>query len=322
MGTRKIAPALAAGCSVIIKPASETPLTMLALMPILEEAGVPKGLVNVLPTDNAAELTETLLMDPRVRVVSFTGSTGVGKTILKVAAEQVLKPAMELGGNAPLIVFDDADIDEAVNGAILAKMRNLGEACTAANRFYIQDNIYDAFVQKFTAKMKALKVGNGLDKSVDVGPLVNEKTISKVEMLVNDAVSKGAKILLGGKRLKNKGYFFPPTVLTNIPENAKCLKDEIFGPVATIQKFTNQDEVIMRANDTEYGLVAYVFTQDIKRGLQVSEQLEFGMVGLNRGIVSDPAAPFGGSKQSGLGREGGHEGILEFTESQYISLEW
>tara|TARA_B110000090_G_C13251610_1_gene396656 strand:- start:156 stop:941 length:786 start_codon:yes stop_codon:yes gene_type:complete len=261
-------------------------------------------------------------MDPRVRVVSFTGSTGVGKTILKVAAEQVLKPAMELGGNAPLIVFDDADIDEAVNGAILAKMRNLGEACTAANRFYIQDGIYDAFVQKFTAKMKALKVGNGLDKSVDVGPLINEKTISKVEMLVNDAVSKGAKILLGGERLKAKGYFFPPTVLTNITDNAKCLKDEIFGPVATIQKFTNEDEVIMRANDTEYGLVAYVFTQDIKRGLQVSEQLEFGMVGLNRGIVSDPAAPFGGSKQSGLGREGGHEGILEFTESQYISVEW
>jgi succinate-semialdehyde dehydrogenase/glutarate-semialdehyde dehydrogenase len=322
MGTRKIAPALAAGCSVIIKPASETPLTMLALMPILEEAGVPKGLVNVLPTDNAAVLTEKLLLDPRVRVISFTGSTSVGKIILKVASEQVLKPAMELGGNAPLIVFDDADLEESVNGAMLAKMRNLGEACTAANRFYIQDNIYDAFVQKFTAKMKALKVGNGLDKSVDVGPLVNEKTISKVEMLVNDALSKGAKILLGGKRLKNKGYFFPPTVLTDIPDNAKCLKDEIFGPVATIQKFTNQDEVIKRANDTEYGLVAYVFTQDIKRGLQVSEQLEFGMVGLNRGIVSDPAAPFGGSKQSGLGREGGHEGILEFTESQYISLEW
>lgn len=322
MGTRKIAPALAAGCPVIIKPASETPLTMLALMPLLEEAGVPKGLVNVLPTKKTREVVDHLLHDPRVRVISFTGSTGVGRKLLKSAADQILKPAMELGGNAPLIVFEDADIDKAVEGAMLAKMRNLGEACTAANRIYVHEDVEKEFVQKFAAAMGALKVGNGLDEGVDVGPLVNADTRDRVSAFVEDAVAKGAKIELGGTLPNGKGFFYPPTIMTNVSENAKCVHDEIFGPVAAIQSFTDQEDVIRRANDTEYGLVAYVFSENMKRAMQVCERLEYGMVGLNRGLVSDPAAPFGGVKQSGLGREGGHEGILEYTETQYISAEW
>ncbi|MEP3278821.1 MAG: NAD-dependent succinate-semialdehyde dehydrogenase [Stappiaceae bacterium] len=322
MGTRKIAPALAAGCSVIIKPASETPLTMLALMPLLEEAGVPKGLVNVLPSKKTGALVDHMLHDPRVRVVSFTGSTEVGRKLLHSAADQVLKPAMELGGNAPLIVFEDADIDKAVQGALLAKMRNLGEACTAANRFYVHEDIAEAFTTKFAAAMGALKIGNGLDADVDVGPLVNADTRDKVAAFVEDAVEKGAKIVLGGMPMEGKGYFYPPTVLTDVSEYANCVGDEIFGPVAAIQSFTDQDDVIRRANETEYGLVAYVFSENFKRALQVCERLDYGMVGLNRGLVSDPAAPFGGVKQSGLGREGGHEGLLEFMETQYISAEW
>jgi len=322
MGTRKIAPALAAGCPVIIKPAGETPLTMLALMPLLEEAGVPKGLVNVLPTKHSGILVDHLLHDARVRVVSFTGSTGVGRKLLHSAADQVLKPAMELGGNAPLIVFDDADLDTAVEGAMLAKMRNLGEACTAANRFYIHESVADAFAEKFTAAMAKLKLGNGLEPDVDVGPLVNRDTQQKVAQFVQDAVEKGAKITLGGKIPDGKGFFYPPTVMTDVPETADCVHDEIFGPVAALQTFSDTKDVIRRANDTEYGLVAYVFTEDMKRGLQVCEKLDYGMVGLNRGLVSDPAAPFGGTKQSGLGREGGHEGMLEFMETQYISASW
>jgi succinate-semialdehyde dehydrogenase/glutarate-semialdehyde dehydrogenase len=322
MGTRKIAPALAAGCPVIIKPAGETPLTMLALMPLLEEAGVPKGLVNVLPTKQSGKLVDHLLHDPRVRVVSFTGSTGVGRKLLHSAADQVLKPAMELGGNAPLIVFDDADLDTAVEGAMLAKMRNLGEACTAANRFYIHECVADAFAEKFTAAMAKLKLGNGLEPDVDVGPLVNRDTQQKVAQFVQDAVEKGAKITLGGTIPDGKGFFYPPTVMTDVPETADCVHDEIFGPVAALQTFSDTKDVIRRANDTEYGLVAYVFTEDMKRGLQVCEKLDYGMVGLNRGLVSDPAAPFGGTKQSGLGREGGHEGMLEFMETQYISASW
>ena len=322
MGTRKIAPALAAGCSVVIKPASETPLTMLALMPLLEEAGVPPGVVNVLPSRSSGAVVDAMLRDPRVRVVSFTGSTAVGRKLLHSAAEQVLKPAMELGGNAPVIVFEDADIDVAVEGAMLAKMRNLGEACTAANRFYVHEDVADAFVDRFTARMAALKVGNGIEDGVDVGPLVNADTRDKVAAFVADAVAKGAKVRLGGKAPEGKGFFYPPTVLTDVPGNAACVGDEIFGPVAAIQTFREEGEVIRRANDTEYGLVAYVFTRDMARGLRVSEQLDFGMIGLNRGLVSDPAAPFGGMKQSGLGREGGHEGMLEFMETQYISASW
>lgn len=322
MGTRKIAPALAAGCAVIIKPASETPLTMLALMPLLEEAGVPKGLVNVLPSRRTGALVDHMLHDPRVRVVSFTGSTGVGRKLLHSAADQVLKPAMELGGNAPLIVFEDADIDVAVEGAMLAKMRNLGEACTAANRIYVHEDVAEAFTSKFAAAMGALKMGDGTDPSVDVGPLVNADTRDKVAAFVADAVAKGAKIEVGGETPAGKGFYYPPTVLSNVPETADCVHDEIFGPVAAIQTFTDQEDVIRRANDTEYGLVAYVFSEDMKRALQVCERLDYGMVGLNRGLVSDPAAPFGGTKQSGLGREGGHEGMLEFMETQYISASW
>ncbi|RFU12282.1 NAD-dependent succinate-semialdehyde dehydrogenase [Rhodobacteraceae bacterium W635] len=322
MGTRKIAPALAAGCGVIIKPAGETPLTMLALMPLLEEAGVPKGLVNVLPTKKTGPVVDHMLHDPRVRVVSFTGSTGVGRTLLKSAADQVLKPAMELGGNAPCIVFEDADMDTAIEGTMLAKMRNLGEACTAANRIYVHEDIAEDFTRRLTERMAALKVGDGTDPSVDVGPLVNASTRDKVAAFVADALAKGAKLECGGTVPNGNGYFYPPTVISGVPETAECVKDEIFGPVAAIQTFRDQDDVIRRANDTEYGLVAYVFSEDFKRAMQVCERLEYGMVGLNRGLVSDPAAPFGGVKQSGLGREGGHEGMLEFMETQYISANW
>ncbi len=322
MGTRKIAPALAAGCGVVIKPASETPLTMLALMPLLEEAGVPPGLVNVLPSRRTGALVDHMLHDPRVRVVSFTGSTEVGRKLLHGAADQVLKPAMELGGNAPCIVFEDADMDTAVEGTMLAKMRNLGEACTAANRIYVHQSVAEAFTARLTQAMSALKLGDGTDPTVDVGPLVNADTRNKVAAFVADAVAKGARIECGGEVPAGKGFFYPPTVLSNVPETADCVRDEIFGPVAAIQTFADQDEVIRRANDTEYGLVAYVFSEDFKRALQVCERLDYGMVGLNRGLVSDPAAPFGGTKQSGLGREGGHEGMLEFMETQYISASW
>ena len=322
MGTRKIAPALAAGGAVIIKPASETPLTMLALMPLLEEAGVPKGLVNVLPSRKTGALVDHMLHDPRVRVVSFTGSTGVGRKLLHSAADQVLKPAMELGGNAPLIVFEDADLDVAVEGTMLAKMRNLGEACTAANRLYVHADVAEAFTAKLTAAMRALKLGDGTDPTVDVGPMVNAETRDKVAAFVADAVAKGAKVECGGVTPEGKGFYYPPTVLSNVSESSDCVHDEIFGPVAALQLFTDQQDVIRRANDTEYGLVAYVFSENMKRALQVCERLEYGMVGLNRGLVSDPAAPFGGVKQSGLGREGGHEGMLEFMETQYISASW
>jgi len=322
MGTRKIAPALAAGCAVVIKPASETPLTMLALMPLLEEAGVPKGLVNVLPTSRPGELVDHLLHDRRVRVVSFTGSTGVGRKLLRMAADQVLKPAMELGGNAPLIVFDDADLSVAVEGTMRAKMRNLGEACTAANRIYVHDDIAAAFTQRLASEMARLKVGDGMLDGTDVGPLVNASTRDKVARFVDDAVSRGARVETGGLVPEGKGFFYPPTVLSNVPEDAACVHDEIFGPLAAIQTFKDDEDVIRRANKTEYGLVAYVFSENMKRALRVCERLEYGMVGLNRGLVSDPAAPFGGVKQSGLGREGGHEGMLEFMETQYISASW
>ena len=322
MGTRKIAPALAAGCTVIVKPASETPLSLLALAALLEEAGVPAGVVNILPSQKPAEISEVIMNDPRVRVVSFTGSTGVGRNLLKLAANQVLTPAMELGGNAPLLVLHDADIDVAVEGAMLAKMRNMGEACTAANRLYVHASIATEFTEKLSAAMGKLTVGNGLEAGIDVGPLVNAATRDKVSAFVRDAVEKGAKIEVGGVLPTGPGYFYPLTVLSNVPDNALCLDDEIFGPVAAIQTFTDEQAIIAKANDTEYGLVAYVFTEDLKRGLHISEQLEFGMVGLNRGLVSDPAAPFGGVKQSGLGREGGHEGLMEFMETQYISTVW
>ena len=295
---------------------------MLALMPLLEEAGVPAGVVNVVPSRSSRAVVDAMLHDPRVRVLSFTGSTSVGRTLLRSAADQVLKPAMELGGNAPIIIFEDADLDVAVKGAMIAKMRNIGEACTAANRFYVHKAKAEDFTNRLTACMAALKVGNGLDEGIDVGPLVNADTRDKVAALVEDALAKGAEIRLGGKLPNGPGFFYPPTVLFNVPGTADCVREEIFGPVAAIQTFDAEEDVIARANDTEYGLVAYVFTGNLKRGLNVSERLEYGMVGLNRGLVSDPAAPFGGVKQSGLGREGGHEGMLEFMETQYISTNW
>ena len=322
MATRKIGPALAAGCPVVLKPASDTPLTMLALMQALEEAGVPPGVVNVIPSRSSGKVVSAMLHDMRVRVVSFTGSTEVGRKLLHEAADNIVKPAMELGGNAPFIVFEDADIDAAIEGAMVAKMRNMGEACTAANRFYVHEKVHDEFAKKLTDKMAALKVGNGLDDGVAVGPLVNAEGRDKVIELVDDAVSKGAKVLTGGKAPGGVGFFYPATVITNVPDGAKMLREEIFGPVASIQTFKAEDEVIKRANDTEFGLVAYLYTKDMSRGLRVSEKLDFGMIGLNRGLVSDPAAPFGGTKQSGLGREGGTEGMKEFLEMQYVSTNW
>jgi succinate-semialdehyde dehydrogenase / glutarate-semialdehyde dehydrogenase len=322
MATRKIGPALAAGCTVVLKPASDTPLTMLALMPILEEAGVPAGVVNVIPSRQSGKVVGAMLADPRVRVVSFTGSTEVGRRLLHAAADHVVKPAMELGGNAPFIVFEDADIDAAIEGAMIAKMRNMGEACTSANRFYVHASVHREFAEKLSARMGALRMGNGLDDGVAVGPLVNAQAKQKVIELVEDAVGKGAKILTGGKAPPGPGFFYPATVLDGVPDGATMLREEIFGPVAAIQTFQSEAEVIKRANDTEYGLVAYLYTRDLSRGMRVSEQLDFGMVGLNRGLVSDPAAPFGGMKQSGIGREGAHEGLMEFLETQYVSLSW
>jgi succinate-semialdehyde dehydrogenase/glutarate-semialdehyde dehydrogenase len=322
MATRKIGPALAAGCAVVLKPASETPLTMLALMPVMEEAGVPAGVINVLPSRRSGPVVDAMLKDPRVRVVSFTGSTEVGRKLLHAAADNVVKPAMELGGNAPFIVFEDADVDAAIDGAMIAKMRNMGEACTSANRFYVHEKVHDEFAKKLTARMQALKLGNGLDDGVMLGPLVNADTRDKVKALVEDAVGKGASVLAGGKAPTGPGYFYPATVLDKVPDSAKLLREEIFGPVAALQTFSSEDEVVKRANDTEYGLVAYVYTRDLSRGMRVSERLEFGMIGLNRGLVSDPAAPFGGMKQSGIGREGAHEGLMEFMETQYVSLTW
>lgn len=322
MATRKIGPALAAGCPVVLKPASDTPLTMLALMPALEEAGVPAGVVNVIPSRSSGKVVSAMLHDPRVRVVSFTGSTEVGRKLLHEAADNIVKPAMELGGNAPFIVFEDADIDAAIDGAMIAKMRNMGEACTAANRFYVHEKVHDEFAKKLTAKMNGLKMGNGLDEGVALGPLVNKEGRDKVIELVDDAVAKGGKVLTGGKTPDGPGFFYPATVVTNVSSDAKMFNEEIFGPVAAIQTFESEDEAITRANSTEYGLVAYLYTKDLSRGMRVSEKLDFGMIGLNRGLVSDPAAPFGGTKQSGLGREGAAEGMKEFLETQYVSVTW
>jgi succinate-semialdehyde dehydrogenase/glutarate-semialdehyde dehydrogenase len=322
MATRKIGPALAAGCTVVVKPASATPLTLLALIPLLEEAGVPPGVVNVVPSRASGKVVAAMLADGRVRVVSFTGSTEVGRTLLKEAADNVVRPAMELGGNAPFIVFDDADVDAAVDGAMIAKMRNMGEACTAANRFYVQEAVYDEFSEKLAAKMAALKVGDGLSAGVAVGPLVNAGARDKVHALVEDACRRGARILTGGAIPSGTGYFYPPTVLTRVHAESDLVREEIFGPVAAIQSFTAEEQVVQLANASEFGLASYIYTRDLSRGLRVAEQLESGMVGLNRGIVSDPAAPFGGVKHSGIGREGGHEGVAEFLETQYVSVSW
>jgi succinate-semialdehyde dehydrogenase / glutarate-semialdehyde dehydrogenase len=320
MGTRKVGPALAAGCTCVVKPAKQTPLSMLAMAQILEEAGLPGGVLNIITASRSGEIMEPLIKDPRTRKLSFTGSTPVGKELIKQSAEQILKVSMELGGNAPFLIFDDADMDQAVEGALLAKMRNGGEACTSANRFLVHESVAERFAEALAARMGELKVGRGTDDGVKVGPLIDESQRSKVEELVRDAVGKGARALTGGRRLDGSGYFFEPTVLADVPAEAELLREEIFGPVAPIITFSSEEEAIERANDTEYGLVCYVFTKNIDRAFRVIEGLETGMIGFNQGMVSNAGAPFGGVKQSGFGREGGPEGIEEYLETKYVAM--
>ncbi|MFK0244981.1 NAD-dependent succinate-semialdehyde dehydrogenase [Amycolatopsis azurea] len=320
MGTRKIGPAVAAGCTMVIKPAAQTPLSMLALAAILAEAGLPEGVLNVLTTSDSGGVMEPLIRDGRARKLSFTGSTGVGRKLLEQCADKVLRTSMELGGNAPFLVFEDADLDAAIEGAMTAKMRNIGEACTAANRFYVQRGIVDEFSRRLTERMEALPMGRGTEEGVVVGPLIDEAAVEKVSSLVSDAAGRGARVLTGGATVDGPGNFYQATVLTDVPKDARLASEEIFGPVAPITPFDSEDEAIAAANDTEFGLVSYVYTSDLKRALRVSERLEAGMIGLNQGLVSNPAAPFGGIKQSGLGREGGTVGIDEFLETKYIAV--
>ena len=320
MGTRKVAPAIAAGCTMVIKPAQQTPLSMLALAQILEQAGLPGGVLNLITAKRSGAVIEPLLRDPRTRKLSFTGSTEVGRRLIEQSAEQVLRVSMELGGNAPFLVFEDADLDAAVDGAMLAKLRNVGEACTAANRFHVHESLGDTFAQRMAERMRALKVGRGTDPDTDVGPLIDEAQRSKVAELVADASGRGARVLLGGESLDGAGYFFAPTVLADVPEEAELMAEEIFGPVAPVATFAGEEQAIEAANRTQYGLVAYVYTRDLARALRVCERLETGMIGLNQGVVSNPAAPFGGVKQSGFGREGGFEGIGEYLETKYVAL--
>src|SRR4051794_29822024 len=320
MGTRKIGPAIAAGCTMVIKPAKQTPLSMLALAGILEEVGLPGGVLNVITASSSGEVMEPLIKDPRARKLSFTGSTEVGRKLIEQSAEQILKVSMELGGNAPFLVFDDADIDDAVAGGVIAKMRNVGEACTAANRFHVASAVADEFATKLASKLGEMKVGRGTEEGVEVGPLIDDKQRGIVSDLVADATSKGASVVVGGSEVDGRGYFYQPTVLSDVPADARLLKEEIFGPVAPVASFSDEEEAIAAANDTEYGLVAYVYTRDIKRALRVCEGLQTGMVGLNQGMVSNPAAPFGGVKASGFGREGGYEGIEEYLETKYVAV--
>ncbi|MEA2439224.1 MAG: succinate-semialdehyde dehydrogenase / glutarate-semialdehyde dehydrogenase [Thermoleophilaceae bacterium] len=320
MGTRKIGPAVAAGCTMVIKPAKQTPLSMLALAQILEEVGLPGGVLNVITASSSGEVMEPLIKDPRTRKLSFTGSTEVGRKLIEQSAEQILKVSMELGGNAPFLVFEDADLDDAVAGGVIAKMRNVGEACTAANRFHVAASVADEFASRLAEKIGSMKVGRGTEEGVEVGPLIDGDQRSKVAELVADAESKGAKAVVGGHEVDGRGYFFEPTVLSDVPPDAKLLKEEIFGPVAPVASFESEEDAVAAANNTEYGLVAYVYTRDIKRALRVCEGLETGMVGLNQGIVSNPAAPFGGVKASGFGREGGYEGINEYLETKYVAV--
>ncbi|GEL16725.1 NAD-dependent succinate-semialdehyde dehydrogenase [Pseudonocardia asaccharolytica DSM 44247 = NBRC 16224] len=320
MGTRKIGPAVAAGCAMVIKPAGQTPLSMLALGSILQEAGLPDGVLNIITTSDAGGVMEPLIRDGRARKISFTGSTAVGRKLLEQASEKVLRTSMELGGNASFLVFDDADLDAAVDGALLAKMRNMGEACTAANRFLVQRSVAPAFAAKLAERMGALQVGRGTEDGVQVGPLIDAKGLAKVVDLVSDAVAHGASVQVGGEPVDGPGYFYRPTVLTDVPQQSRLNHEEIFGPVAPISVFDDEDEALAAANATEFGLVNYVFTDDLNRALRVCEGLESGMVGLNTGLVSNPAAPFGGVKQSGLGREGGSVGIEEFLEIKYVAV--
>jgi succinate-semialdehyde dehydrogenase/glutarate-semialdehyde dehydrogenase len=320
MGTRKIGPAIAAGCTMVLKPAPQTPLSSLALAGILAEAGLPDGVLNVVTTSRAGEVVEPLLRGGRIRKLSFTGSTQVGRVLLAQCADTVVRTSMELGGNAPFVVFEDADLDAAVDGAMTAKMRNMGEACTAANRFFVHTSVAEEFGARLAERMGALVVGPGTRPGVDVGPLIDEAGRAKVESLVADAVERGARVLVGGRAPEGPGRFYPPTVLTDVDPGSRLMGTEIFGPVAAVLTFEAEDEVLRAANDTDWGLVGYVFTRDLDRALRVSERLEVGMVGLNTGLVSNPAAPFGGVKQSGLGREGGRVGIDEFLEYKYVAI--
>jgi succinate-semialdehyde dehydrogenase/glutarate-semialdehyde dehydrogenase len=320
MGTRKIGPAIAAGCTMVVKPAGQTPLSMLALARILEEAGLPGGVLNVFTATSSSETTGPLIADPRLRKLSFTGSTEVGRKLMAQSADTLLRLSMELGGNAPFLVFDDADVDAAVQGAMIAKMRNVGEACTAANRFHVSGKVADEFASKLADRMRGLKLGRGVEDGVDVGPLIDDTQRSKVSELVTDAIGKGAQAVVGGTIREGAGYFYNPTVLTDVPESAELRQEEIFGPVAPVFGFDEEDAAIAAANNTEYGLVAYVFTSDLKRALRVCERLETGMIGLNQGMVSNAQAPFGGVKQSGFGREGGSEGIQEYLDTKYVAV--
>jgi len=320
MGTRKIGPAVAAGCTMVIKPAQQTPLSMLALAKLFEEAGLPAGVLNVVTSSSSSEVSKPIISDPRLRKLTFTGSTEVGRKLVEQAADGLLRTSMELGGNAPFIVFPDADVDAAVEGAVIAKMRNIGEACTAANRFHVAGKVADEFTEKLAGKLGAMKVGRGTEDDVKVGPLIDGDQRGKVAELVDDATGKGAQILVGGQSRDGAGYFYEPTVLGGVTGDARLLKEEIFGPVAPVISFDEEDAAIAAANDTEYGLVAYVYTRDIKRAFRVVEKLETGMVGLNQGIVSNPAAPFGGVKASGFGREGGPEGIDEYLNIKYVAM--
>ncbi|QRY45892.1 NAD-dependent succinate-semialdehyde dehydrogenase [Mycolicibacterium boenickei] len=320
MGTRKMGPAFAAGCTMIVKPAQETPLTMLLLAKLMDEAGLPKGVLTVLPTSNPGAVSTALIDDGRLRKLTFTGSTGVGKALVKQSADKLLRTSMELGGNAPFIVFDDADVDAAVDGAILAKMRNGGEACTAANRFHVANSVREEFTEKLVKRMSEFTLGKGIDPSSTLGPLINSKQVSTVTELVSDAVSRGATVAVGGVAPDGPGNFYPATVLADVPADARILKEEVFGPVAPITGFDTEEEGVAAANNTEYGLAAYVYTQSLDRALRVAEGIESGMVGVNRGVISDAAAPFGGIKESGFGREGGTEGIEEYLDTKYIAL--
>ncbi|HKG50250.1 MAG TPA: NAD-dependent succinate-semialdehyde dehydrogenase [Actinomycetales bacterium] len=320
MGTRKIGPAVAAGCTMVVKPASQTPLTMLALAEILTECGLPDSVLNVVTTSSTGEVMEPLIRDPRLRKLTFTGSTPVGRTLVEQSAQGLLRLSMELGGNAPFLVFGDADLDRAVDGAMLAKMRNMGEACTSANRFLVHESVAAEFSERLAERMGALVVGRGTENGVDVGPLVDEKQRKKVGELVQDAVDRGAGVVTGGSSTGDKGFFYQPTVLADVPSQARVFHEEVFGPVAPVTTFRTDEEALALANDTEYGLVAYAFTRDLTRAITVSEGLETGMVGINQGIVSNPAAPFGGVKASGFGREGGAEGIEEYLETKYVGL--
>jgi succinate-semialdehyde dehydrogenase / glutarate-semialdehyde dehydrogenase len=320
MGTRKVGPAIAAGCTMVVKPAKQTPLSMLAMAQILEEAGLPGGVCNIITAKSSGAIMEPLIKDPRARKLSFTGSTEVGRTLIEQSAQQILKVSMELGGNAPFLIFEDADLDLAVEGAMLAKMRNTGEACTSANRFHVHEAVAGEFAERLAERMGALKVGRGTEDGVQVGPLIDDAQRGKVEELVEDARSKGANVVVGGERSDGAGYFYKPTVLGDIPDSARVLSEEIFGPVAPVKGFASEDEAIAAANNTEYGLVAYVFTRDINRAFRVIESLESGMIGFNQGMVSNAGAPFGGVKQSGFGREGGPEGIEEYLETKYVAL--